>query len=60
MAKVEAQEACGMDQLCGRLQAGKEGGVHAMHSTLETHKTEEEWGFLLIDARNFFSELIAL
>ena len=32
VAKVEAQEASGIDQLCGGLQAGIEGGVHAIHS----------------------------
>ena len=57
VAKGEAQEACGIDQLCGGLQAGIEGGVHAMHSMWETHKMEEEWGFLLIDARNAFNEV---
>ena len=36
VAKGEAQETCGIDQLCGGLQAGKEGVVHAMHSTRET------------------------
>ena len=52
----EVQEACGIDQLCGELQAGIEGGVHARHSMWETHKMGEEWGFLLIDARNACSE----
>ena len=42
----EAQEACGMDQLCGGLQAGIESGVHAMHSIWETHKMEEKLGFI--------------
>ena len=32
VAKGEAQEACGIDQL----QAGIEGGIHAMHSIWET------------------------
>ena len=41
VAKGEAQEACGIDQLCGGLQAGIEGG-HTMHSFWETHKMEEE------------------
>ena len=53
MAKGEAQEASGIDQLYGRLQ----GGVHAMRSTCETHKMEVEWGFLLIDTRNAFNEI---
>ena len=32
MANGEAHEACGIDQLCGELQPGTEGGVHDMHS----------------------------
>ena len=56
VTKGEAQGACGIDQLCGGLQAAIEGGVHAMHSIWETHKMEEEWEFLLIDARNAFNE----
>ena len=32
VAKGEAQEACGIDQVCGGLQAGIESGVHAIHS----------------------------
>ena len=57
VAKGEAQEACGIDQLCGGLQAGIEGAVHVMHSIWDAHKMEEDWGFLLIDARNAFNEI---
>ena len=53
----DSEEDCSNDQLCGVLQPGIEGGVHAMHSLWETHKMEEEWGFLLIDARNAFDEI---
>ena len=56
-AKGRAQEACGIDQLRGGLQAGIEGDVHAMHSLWETHKMEEEWGILLIDANNYSIEI---
>ena len=45
VAKGEAQLACGIDQLCEGLQAGIEGGVHALHSIWETQKMEEEWRF---------------
>ena len=53
----QVQEACGIDHLCGGMQAGIEGGVHAMHSIWETHKMEEEWGFLLFDTRTAFDEI---
>jgi hypothetical protein len=52
----EAKEACGVDQLCVGLEAGIEGGIHAMRLLWESHKAEEEWGFLLVDAKNVFNE----
>jgi hypothetical protein len=51
-----AKEACGIDQLCAGLESGVEGAIHAMQHMWELHKAEEEWGFLLIDARNAFNE----
>jgi hypothetical protein len=56
IAKSEAKEACGVDQLCGGLEAGIEGGIHAMRSLWKAHEEEEKWGFLLVDARNAFNE----
>jgi hypothetical protein len=38
------------------LEAGIEGGIHAMLQLWELHRQEEEWGFLLIDAKNAFNE----
>jgi hypothetical protein len=49
-------KACGVDQLCVGLEAGIKGGIDVMHLLWETHKAEEEWGFLLIDANNGFNE----
>ena len=56
VAGEEAQIACGVDQLCGGLEAGIEGGIHAMSSIWDAHSFEEQWGFLLVDARNAFNE----
>ena len=53
---TEAELECGIDQLCGGLRAGIEGGVHAMRTIWESMKEEEEIGFLLIDARNAFNK----
>ena len=33
-----------------------EGAIHAMRILFEEHRKEEDWGFLLIDARNAFNE----
>ena len=33
-----------------------EGAIHVMRVLWEEHQTEEDWGFLLIDARKAFNE----
>ena len=53
----EAKEKCGIDQLCAGLEAGIEGGIHAIKELWKQHEQEEEWGFLLVDAPNAFNEL---
>jgi hypothetical protein len=55
-AGKDAKEACGTDQLCAGLEAGLEGGIHAAQHMWDEHHMEEEWGFLLVDARNAFNE----
>ena len=52
----EAKAACGTTQLAGGVEAGIEGAIHAMRVLWEEHAQEEDWGFLLIDARNTFNE----
>ena len=56
VAGAEAKCACGTTQLAGGLEAGIEGAIHAMRVLFEEHRKEEDWGFLLIDARNAFNE----
>ena len=55
-ARGEARDECGVDQLCAGLEAGVEGGIHALRLIWELHVQEEEWGFLLMDAKNAFNE----
>jgi hypothetical protein len=38
------------------VQACVEVGVHALRLIWELHDQEEEWGFVLVDARNAFNE----
>ena len=52
----EAKTACGTDQLAGGVEAGIEGDIHAARLQWAQHSDEEDWGFLLIDARNAFNE----
>ena len=56
VAGPEAKSACGTTQLVGGLGAGIEGAIHAMRVLFAEHREEEDWGFLLIDARNAFNE----
>ena len=52
----EATEACGTDKICGGLEAGIEGGIHVVRLLWQKQSQEEDWRFLLIDARNAFNE----
>jgi hypothetical protein len=56
LAGAEAKEACGLDQLCAGLESGIEGGIHSMQHVWNAHRSDEDWGFLLIDAKNAFNE----
>ena len=56
VVRPEAKAACGTTQLAGVLEERIEGAIHAMRVLWEKHKKEEDWGFLLIDARNAFNE----
>ena len=51
----EAKAACGIEQLAGDIEARREGGIHAMRLLWAHNSQEEDWGFLLIDARNTFN-----
>ena len=56
VTREEAKEACGTEQICGGLEVGIEGGVHAVRLLWQQHAQEEDWGFLLIDMHNVFNE----
>ena len=56
LAGQEAKAACGTAQLTRGVEAGIEGGIHAMRVLREEHSQEEDRVFLLIDARNAFNE----
>lgn len=58
VAGEEATASCGVHQLCGGLEAGIEGGIHAMCCQWGEVKDEESpWGALLVDAKNAFNEV---
>ena len=52
----EAKASYGTAHLSGGVEAGIEGGINEIRFLWEENSQEEEWGFLLIDARNAFNE----
>ena len=52
----EAKASCGTEKLGGGVEAVVEGGIRDMRLLWVQHSQEEDWGFLLIDARNAFNE----
>ena len=52
----ESKAACETEQLAGDVEAGIEGAIHAARLQWAQHSQEEDWVFLLIDARNAFNE----
>ena len=57
-ARVDAELACGTDQLCGGVKGGIEGAVHAMNDLFALHSNSATgWGVLLVDASNAFNTI---
>ena len=53
---VKAKEASGTENICGGLVMRIEGGTYAVWLLWQKHTQEEDWGFLVIDARNASNE----
>ena len=56
VAGHEAKTVCGSQQLCCGLEAGIEGAVHTLSEKWTECNEEDDWGVLLVDARNAFNE----
>ena len=52
----EAKAACITIQLSRVVESGIKGDIHVMRVLWEEHAQEEDWRFLLVDARNAFNE----
>ena len=51
----EATMACQDDQLFPGLKVGIDGAIHGVQSLRDENLSTEEWGFLLVDAKNEFN-----
>ena len=51
----EATLVCQDDQLGARLKAGIDGAIHGVQDLWDKNLSTEEWGFLLLDAKNAFN-----
>ena len=56
IAGGEAKLACGAKQVGAGLEAGIEGAIHHIAELWDELGHEDEWGVLLVDARNAFNE----
>ena len=53
---LEAQSACGVEQLACGMQSGIVGAFHAMSALCDDH-SNDGWGFLLLDVANAFNSV---
>ena len=56
VTEQEEKATCGTGQLANGVEAGIEGGIHAMRLLWQDYSQEYDWGFLIIDARNKSNE----
>ena len=54
---TEATHACNDDHICAILNAGINEAVHRIQSIWDSYSTEENWAFLLVDAKNSFNDI---
>ena len=50
--------ACQYDQLCAGLKVGIDDAIHGVQALWDENLTTEEWGFLLVDAKNVLKNII--
>ena len=49
--------ACQDNHLCARLKARIYGAVHGVQAIWDENWTTEDWGLLIVDAKNTFSNI---
>ena len=53
----EATSACQYCQICNGLKAGIYSTIHRIKAIWDTKLTMEDWGFLLVDAKDAFNKI---
>ena len=57
VAEKEAADECGIDNLSVGMSAGIEVAFHSANEVVDGNYDTDDWGFILVDARNAFNEL---
>ena len=47
---------CQDDPLCAGLKSGIDGAIHGVQALWDENSSTEDWGFLLVDAKNTFND----
>ena len=45
------------DHLCARIKPVIYGAVHGVQAICDEKSTTEDWGFMIVDAKNVFNEI---
>ena len=53
----ETTIVCQDDQLCDGIKAGIDNAIHGVQALWDKNSYTEEWGFLLVDAKNAFNSI---
>ena len=56
----KSTNACQYDQLCAGIKAGIDGAINWVQGIWDTKSTMEDWGFILVDAKNISTISIEL
>ena len=57
---MEAADECGIDNLSGGMSAGIEAAVHSANEVVDGNYETDDWGLILVDARNELMNSIAI
>jgi len=57
VAGKDAADECGIDNFRGGMSAGIEAALHSANEVVDGNYETDDWGFILVDARNDFNDL---